>query len=667
MRMPGLRFATLAALLTVASGTVQAETCPAIGRSKQAEFISGRLSGGDGAGMRALGSFADGDTIFVLMPRGPALVIPPDIAAQHRGQIVTDAASILLFSASERIVASKSIPPPVWSLDKPRLIIVPQSTVTGIVGFAHRGRSYVFLAGESPHSVATCLTQDLKLLPSHAGLAIQAPPTVKASHIGSEAVVESGSVMLLVSPCCAKRPTATEFDPRRALDHETFVAHVEGDRFLGPGDWRVNWASAALDAHARLLDGDLDEARAAFSDIRRARGQHTAPAILLLHELSQIDRLAIGTPPLSSSGPTVREEKARLRTAHAVLDACRSRDFTALQAQRLSFTEVLPPSESLPSALAASLALCEAEYLLKIGEPRAAVARLRGRDAPTDGPAAIYRLVLDATALRRAGQLELAKFAAARLMDALDDIGGPPDLRPYETYLRTDVPLDPALVLRTLFERQRSFGDFRLDFWLLSTAIAAVDMEELVLRLDGIRTAAARTPNTALDFALRRVAVRRLIAALAAGEPATVNRPLVALDFVRRLLRSAEFKDLTHDLSLASADLALQAGLHREAGSLLSDTLASWPAGEPLEGQQRAWLKRLLQRYHALQALMIPSDSRADLWDRRLANDAVAALRKEVRHDLERQTVEAAVENDGSIPPGERRLLERLRKLRFDP
>jgi len=338
-----------------------------------------------------------------------------------------------------------------------------------------------------------------------------------------------------------------------------------------------------------------------------------------------------------------------------------------LQAQRLSFIEVLPPSESLPPALAASLALCEAEYLLTIGEPRAAIARLRGRDAPTEGPAAIYRLVLDATALRRAGQLELAKFAAARLMDALDDIGGPPDLRPYETYLRTDVPLDPALVLRTLFERQRSFGDFRLDFRLLSTAIAALDMEELVLRLDGIQTAAARTPNTALDFALRRVVVRRLIAALAAGEPATVNRPLVALDFVRRLLRSAEFNDLTQDLSLASSELALQAGLHREAGSLLSDTLASWPAGQPLEGQQRAWLKRLLQRYHALQALMIPSDSQADLWDRRLANDAVAALRKEVRHDLERQTVEAAVENDGSIPPGERRLLERLRKLRFDP
>ena len=56
--MPGLRFATLAALLTVASGTVQAETCPAIGISKQAEFISGRLSGGDGAATRALGSFA---------------------------------------------------------------------------------------------------------------------------------------------------------------------------------------------------------------------------------------------------------------------------------------------------------------------------------------------------------------------------------------------------------------------------------------------------------------------------------------------------------------------------------------------------------------------------------------------------------------------------------
>ena len=113
-------------------------------------------------------------------------------------------------------------------------------------------------------------------------------------------------------------------------------------------------------------------------------------------------------------------------------------------------------------------------------------------------------------------------------MDALDDIGGPPDLRPYETYLRTEVPLDPALVLRTLFERQRSFGDFRLDFQLLSTAIAALDMEELVLRLDGIRTAAARTPDPALDFALRRVVVRRLIAALAAGESATVNRPLVA-------------------------------------------------------------------------------------------------------------------------------------------
>lgn len=666
--MPALRLATLAAFFAVASGAVRAaEPCPAIGISEEAETIARRLAGGDGAATHALGSFADGDTLFVLMPRGPALVIPPDIAAQYRGQIATDSASVLMFSATVRIVTPKTSLPPVWSFDQSGLIIVPQSTVTDIATFAHRGRSYVFLSGQSRHSVATCLTQDLTLLPSRTGLAIRALPTTRASHVGSEAIIESGSATLLVSPCCAERPTATDLDPRRALDAAAFAAHVEGARFFGPGGWRANWTSAALDAHARLRAGDLDEARAALADIRRGRGSYAPPAIVLLHELLQIDRIATGSMPLSGPEPTVREEKARLRTAHAVLAACRSRDFSALRSQRLAFVEVLPPPETLPPPLAAGLALCEAEYLLQIGEPRAAVARLRGRDAPTEGPAAVYRLILDATALRRTGQTELANFATARLREALDDPTGPPDLRAFEAYLRSDVALDPALVLRIVLDRQKTFGDFRLDFRLVSAAMDMVDTGELVLRLDAVQTAAARASEAALGLALRRRAARRLIEALAAAEPAAAIRPLLALDFVRRASQHPEFIDLARDLTLARTDLALHAGLDQEAGSELTAVLSGWLPGDPLAGYQRAWLGRLLRRHHALQAISAGSATGGAIWRTRLANESIATLRDEVRRDLERESVEAAVEKDGAIAPTERGLFDRLRTLRFSP
>lgn len=670
--MTAPRLATLTALLAVAAGAAWAnEPCPAVGISEEAATIAQRLAEGDSTATHALGSFADGDTIFVLMPRGPALIIPPDVSARHRGQIAADSASVLTFSATARLPKANAKPSPVWAFDQAGLIIVPRTAVAGIITFAHRGYTYVFLSGETRHSTAACAISGVTLLPSSAGLAIRTSSSaVKTSLTGSEAVIETAAATILVSPCCAERPALSDLDPRRVLDAAAFTAHVEGARFLGPGGWRTNWTSAALDAHARLRAGDLDEARAALAGIRHGRGSSASPAIGLLYELLHVDRMATGNVPAAGPEPTVREERARLRTAHAVLAGCRSNDFSALRPQRLAFIEVLPPSETLPPALAASLALCEAEYLLQLGEPRAAVARLRARDAPTEGPAAVYRLILDAAALRRAGQADLAKFVAARLAEALDDPAGPPDLRRYEPYLRTDVPLDPALVLRTAFDRRRTFGDFRLDFRLVSAATATADTGELVLRLDALRAMAARATEPALGLALCRLAARRLVAALAADEPAAAIRPLLALVFVRQIAQVKEFADFARDLALALSDLTLHAGLRREAGDVLVETLANWPPSEPLEGRQRDWLERLLRRYHALQATAGAAEAESTLWRKHLPNDAIAALRDKIRRDLEREVVvEAVVEKDlwRLISPSERSLFDRLRTLRFDP
>ena len=668
--MTALRIATLTALLAVAAGAAWAnEPCPTVGISEEAATIARRLAEGDSTATRALGSFADGDTIFVIMPRGPALIIPPDVYASHRGQIAADSASVLTFSATARLPMAKAEPSPVWGLDQAGLIIVPQTAVAGIITFTHRGYTYIFLSGETRHSTAACAISGVTLLPSRAGIAIRlSSSAVKTSLTGSEAVIETAAATILVSPCCAERPALSDLDPRRVLDAAAFTAHVEGARFLGPGGWRTNWTSAALDAHARLRTGDLDEARAALVSIQHAGS--ASPAIGLLYELLHVDRMATGNVPAAGPEPTVREERARLRTAHAVLAGCRSNDFSALRPQRLAFIEVLPPSETLPPALAASLALCEAEYLLQLGEPRAAVARLRARDAPTEGPGAVYRLILDAAALRRAGQADLAKFVAARLAEALDDPAGPPDLRRYEAYLRTDVPLDPALVLRTALDRRRTFGDFRLDFRLVSAATATAVTGELVLHLDALRAMAARATEPALGLALRRVAARRLVAALAADEPAAAIQPLLALDFVRQIAQVNEFGDFARDLALAHSDLTLHAGLRREAGEVLVEILANWPPGEPLERRQRDWLERLLRRYHALQATAGATEAESALWRKNLPNDTIADLRDKVRRDLESEVVvEAVVEKDlwRLISPAERSLFDRLRTLRFDP
>lgn len=665
-----MRLAACLGLAVVAAGAAQAKDgCGGAAAPERVDSLVRHLAATEGTGTHPIGAFSDGETIFVLLPRGPAMVVPPDIAALYRGRIAAESATVLMFAAPPAKTAAQG-EPDVWRLEQAGVIVVPRVTVTETAAFAHGGRSYVFLAGEGGQAATGCLAHDVALLPSRGGIAVRTLTAAKTTQIGSEAIVEAGATTVLVSPCCTERPTAREIDSRRILDASTFTAHVEGARFDRPGGWRANWAAAALDAHERLRLGDLDEARAALADIRRRHNDTVSPAVVLLHELLQIDRPAVGVAPAAGPDPSVREERARLRTAHAVIAACRSRDFSALRRQRLAFVEVLPPPEALPPPLAARLALCEAEYLLQIGEARAAVARLRGPDAPSEGAAALYRLVLDVAALRGAGQAELAAFAVTRLAEALDDPAGPVDLRPFHAYLTAGPGLDPALVLRVVLDRQRSFGEYRLDFRLLTGALAKTGIGELVPRLDALRAFAARAPEPALSLAIHRLAARRLAEALAGADPDAATRPLLTLDFVRQTSRRVELADLARDLALAQCDLALQAGLDAEARKILTELLTGWPAGEPVDVGRRDWLGRLLRRQMSLAAAPGTTAFDEPLWQARLANETVAAIRNSVRRELEHEAVVHAVaakEAQDGVPPAERRLFERLRNLRLDP
>lgn len=660
----------LAALVTLAAAGASAdELCPAAGSPVQAEAVSRRLASADGAGTPALGAFVDHDTIYVLMPRGPTVVVPPDIAALYRGQVPSDSATVLIFAATPAAIPGGRTGA-VWTLDT-GLVIVPGAAVSGVTSFAHRDRSYVFLAGDGRHPAPTCLAPGVTLLPSVAGIALRTALPATTAHAGSEAVIEAGGRVVLISPCCAERPEPHDPDPRRVLDAAAFTRHVEGERFFGPGGWRGDWTAAALDAHARLRAGDLDEARAALGDVRRRLGERVSPLLALLHDLLEIGRSATGALPAAGAEATIREERARLQTAHAIVKACRARDFSILRRQRLAFVEVLPPPETLPPPLAARLALCEAEYLLALGEPRAALARLRSPDAPNEGAAAVHRLILDAAALRRAGQAELARFAEARLAEGLDDPAGPPDLRAVEAHLRGEGALDAELVLRLVLDRQRTFGDYRLDFRLVSGAVSSLAPEALVERLDGLQAFAARAPEPALTLALHRLAARRIVAALAAGDPHVAARNLAALDFIRQAAGRREFADFRRDLTLAHADLALHAGLGGEAGAALGAALAAWPAGEPIDDRHVAWLERLLRRYGALRDSESADGGGEDLLGAmRPANDALAAMQARVRHDRERDAVAAAVPQKDAwetLTAAERQLFERMRTLRLTP
>jgi hypothetical protein len=660
----------LALVAAFAAGTACAdEPCLQAGPPDQAETISRRLASADGVGTAALGAFVARGTIYVLLPRGPTVVIPPDVSGLYRGQVPADAATILMFAAEPARAASGS-GRSFWRIDREGLVVVPRAAVAGVVSFGHRGQSYVFLAGGGRQAAPACLAPGLTMLPSTGGIAFLTEAAPKIIHSGSEAVIEAGSMKALVSPCCTEEPQARGLDPRHLLDESAYTRHVESERFFGPHTWRDDWTSAALDAHARLRAGDLDEARAALGDVRRRLGDAASPAIVLLHDLLHLDRIASGSAPAAEPAATVREDRARLRTAHVTVAACRSRDFTLLRRQRLAFVEVFPPPELLAPPLAARLALCEAEYLLDIGETRAALARLRSPDAPAEGAGAVHRLILDIVALRRAGQGELAAFAAGRLHDMLDDPAGPPDLRASASYLSADHELDPRLVLRLILDRQQTFGDYRLDFRLVAAATTTVQPAEIVPHLDALRRFAARAPDPALSLAIIRLVARRLTGALASADPGAAAAPLAVLDFVRHAASRAELTDLRSDLVLARAELSLHAGLDEDARAALLDILESWPAGERLDETRKAWLDRLLRRYATL--LQAQPAARFDdpLWLLRPANESVAALLVRARHDMERDAVARAVLDRNAweaLPQGERRLFERLRKLRLEP
>jgi hypothetical protein len=636
--------------------------CASVALGPQAMHIVDVLADTRGAGVSPIGAFIDGERLFVLMPGGAMVVVPPDIADVYLGRVTAARTVALMFKAPSEPEGRKAPRQPVWRLEN--LTIVRAPPVIDALQFESDSSSYTFLATSPGRLGSSCPDPQLTILPSQNGIAVRSTTALTIETVGSEAIVtpDHGSPILL-SGCCQTPPSLVDTDPRLAFDQTEFQRQIESDRFFR-GDFRRDWTPAAADAFRMIKRGDLEEAKQSLALVRRRIGDEVSPIVTFLNDLIRIaDPPDTETTPLPP--PTVRESAARLRAAREVISACRRHDFTKLAGRRISFAEVLPPAASMPPRIAAAAARCEAEYLLAIGEIREGLSRLRGPEWRVGSETEDIRyLLLNTLLLERASQDDLAEFARRRLGAALQNSLASVDLRPYDRYFQFDRMFGPEAVFRHVVERRLSFGDDRIDAEALAQAVNDAPISVLVRQLPALTQLRDRLADPALTGFVQRRLVSRIVTALAprSTDALAPTDKLELTSGLRTMEADALLADRLPAIRVSIARALLELGLADDAGGILAELLAQ-PVTEDIV---RATVPELLETYFRLKGALLGRPAFDDpLWKLTVADPLVSSAVASTRERLETEVVRGAL--TGSVDPGsapaESTLRERIHRL----
>jgi hypothetical protein len=638
--------------------------CDAAGRLARGDLGHvDTLSGRSGAARQPIAVFADGEILFVVYERLSTIVVPPALASTYVGTLNTATTTTVLLRRQRGGPLVTAQGPQLRDNGALKVVGVTRSDDFTLVP---RGDDiYLVVPGMAGNLAGGCIDARVALLPARNAAVFRLPATARVRQLGDEIAVDGIGPALLVTACCnfeTIRPDDIDLDPRQIVDGERFLRYVAAERFRDPR-LDTDWTAAARIAHDVFMQGRSREASQVLARLATIPAAAGAPGIALLADLTGLSGGVVEPfPPTPSS---VRESRARIGLAREILGACRSGDLDAIAGLRLGFGELLPDLRSLPPDTATRLLICEAQRFALLGDPRAALTRLRAPDRPAGIEDTPLWLAMDLWLLERVGQEELAGFRRSRLRALVGENPAGIDLRGMERFAAPGALLGDDFTVEFLLAQRGSFGDARIDAATLTTALRnlpAARLAPLLGRLGSWR-AAAEAP--ALAARIDRVIGRRMIAA---DDADLAGSPIDAYQLARLLAAAPHLADLGRALELVAAESAATAGLVGEARRELAEfATRAGGADRPLLPR----FARAIDRYVSAQRLLDDSLIAADpIWSIAATDGATRATLAERRAatlaGLVGDAVLADPERSGADMP-ELRILERLRRLRAAP
>lgn len=637
--------------------------CDAAGRLARGDLRGvDTLSGRSGAARQPIAVFADGETLFVVYERLATIVVPPPLAGAYIGTLNTTTTTTVLLRRQRGgpFVTAQSAQ--LRDSGALRVVGVARSDDFSLIP---RGDTlYLVVPGAAGNLAGTCIDARLALLPARDAAVFRLPATARVRQLGDEIAVDGVGPALLVTACCnfeTIRPDDIDLDPRQIVDGERFLRYVAAERFRDPR-LDTDWTAAARIAHDVFMQGRSREASQVLARLATIPAAAEAPGIALLADLTGLSGLGENFPPTPSS---VRESRARIGLAREILGACRSGDLDAIAGLRLGFAELLPDLRSLPPDTATRLLICEAQRLALLGDPRAALTRLRAPDRPAGIEDTPLWLAMDLWLLERVGQEELAGFRRSRLRALVGENPAGIDLRGMERFATPGTLLGHDFTVEFLLAQRGSFGDARIDAATLTTALRNLPAARLAPLLGRLGSWRAAADAPALAARIDRVIGRRMIAA---DDADLAGSPIDAYQLARLLAAAPHLADLGRALELVAAESAATAGLVGEARRELAEFAArAGGADAPLLPR----FARAIDRYVSAQRLLDDSLIAADpIWSIAATDGATRAALAERRAatlaGLVGEAVLADPERSGADMP-EMRILERLRQLKAAP
>lgn len=668
--MRGFRYAldiaavVVAAVLCVLSNAA-VSACDVPGSLSRVDMARlDQLAGPSGAGRRPIAAFADQDLVFAVFERMSTIVVPPGLTAAFAGSLSSDQITTVLLRRARGPALLPSAAPRILRATGATIVSVGRSDEHYVV--SRDGRSYVVVPGPPGLTTGVCIDPETALLPARDAAVLAFDGIGAILDLGGERGVRTATAQVLFTSCCdldVMRPDDLDLDPRHITDPERFARYLAAERFA-TADLSVDWTTAARIAHEALMQGRTQEAGQVLARLANDPHAASAVAVAMLADLASLggrgEVAVFGQTPSS-----VREARARMSLARGLLAACREDAIETIADRRVEFAEVLPNLRALPADISTSIVLCEGRRLAVAGDPRAALARLRGPDRPAAIEEDPHWLALDAVLLASVGQDELADFRRRKLRALLLENGERIDLRPVERFVSPVALLGDRFVVAYLAGRGGSFGDRRIDVSAMASAISSLPPGILAGHLDHLAAWRSAIEEPALAARLDRMMARRLLGpegAESAGSPAH------AFQLGQTFVAASHLSDLVQDLRLGVAGFAVSAGLDSQARQVLGEFLAAADAGMP---NRVGRFEEALDHYLALRRAHGESSLASDpVWqmptrDPRL-RVAIAERRSTFLAGIVRDALIAKPDRSGAEFP-EFRLLERVRSLETQP